>query len=174
MSAYEVDDTHIDVLVSAALAAGKDFYWYHQPADAVTSEPGEMLPGESSAERYAAYIAGLRDNKRVVTRANAGMWGAVLVAENKRSVNHRYDEDEFEEPYEFTSYAGPFDPVAILKAVNCYEYQASEHPGWKTSEAREFCEALRSHTIRTLPGYDAYPREVTDVSQVRPRARAAR
>jgi hypothetical protein len=170
MSAFEVDETHIDVLVSAALAAGKDFYWYHQPADAPRTEPGEALPGESSTEgRYAAYLAGLRENKRTVTRANAGMWGAVLVAENKRSVNHRYDEDDIEDPYQFTFYAGPFDPVAILKALNCYEYQASEHPAWKTSEAREFCEALRGEMIRRLPGYDQYSREVTDVSQVRPK-----
>jgi hypothetical protein len=172
MSAYEVDDTHIDVLVSAAIAAGKGFYWYHQPAEAPRTEPGEALPGElSGGERYAAYLAGLRDNKREVTRANAGMWGAVLVAENKRSVNHRYDDDEIEDPYEFAFYAGPFDLVAILRALDCYEYQASEHPGWAVSEACEFVNALRRHTIRSLPGYSDGPREVTDVSQVRPAPR---
>jgi hypothetical protein len=170
MSAYEVDKTHIDVLVSAAIAAGRNFYWYHQPADAPRTEPGEALPGDGDGDgRYTAYLAGLRDNKREVTRANAGMWGAVLVAENKRSVNHRYDDDEIEDPYQFTFYAGPFDPVGILRALNGYEYQASEHPGWRASEAREFCEALRGEMIRSLPGYDSFPREVTDVSQVRPR-----
>lgn len=170
MSAFEVDKTHIDVLVSAALAAGKDFYWYHQPAGAPHTEPGEALPGESSgADRYAAYLASLAANKREVTRANAGTWGAVLVAENKRSVNYRYDADEIEAPYEFTYYAGPFDPVAILKALHCYEYQASEHEGWKASEAREFCEALRGEMICALPGYDQFPRVVSDVAQVRPR-----
>lgn len=160
MSAFEVDATHIDVMVSAALQRihGDRLTWYHG-LDAET-EPGEALPSRGD------YLENLRKARREVTPENAGMWGALLVAENRRSVNHRYAEDEIEEPYEFTEYTGHFDPVKMLGAINCYEYQACEHPGWKTSEARAFCEALRDRMIHALPGYGSFHGHVTDASQV--------
>lgn len=160
MSAFEVDHTHIDVLISAALVRrhGSTLTWYH-------GEIPETLPGEALPS-HEDYLERLNATRREVTRENAGTWGATLVAENRRSVNHRYAEDEIEEPYEFTEYAGTFNPVAILSALGCYEYQACEHPGWKTSEAKSFCDALRMQMIHDLPGYDKAPYEVTDASQV--------
>lgn len=164
MSAFEVDQTHIDIMISAALvrvSCGETLRWYHDSREEIPhTAPGEMLPSHEN------YIAALDRTRREVTDDNAGMWGAALVAENRRSVNHRYEEDEIEEPYEFTQYAGTFNPVAILSAISCYEYQACEHPEWKTSEAYDFCEALRRKMIRMLPGYDKAPWEVTDASQV--------
>ncbi len=161
MSAFEVNHTHIDVLVSAALKrapGGTHMYWHHDAGeDAARTLPGETLPEDTD---------GLRHALREVTRENAGMWGATLAAENRRGVNHRYDEEEWEEPYEFTEYRGRFDPVRILSALACYEYQACEHPEWKTSEAKGFCDALRSRMIRALPGYGDAPWEVTDAAQV--------
>ena len=160
MSAFEVDKTHIDVLISAALV-GDHFgplSWYH--GEIPGTRPGEALPSHED------YLASLRKTKREVTRDNAGMWGALLVAENRRSVNHRYDEDEIEEPYEFTQYAGTFNPTAILKAISCYEYQSCEHPEWQASEAKSFCDALRTHMIHSLAGWDKAAWEVTDASQV--------
>ena len=160
MSAFEVDHTHIDVLISAALIRqhGDTLSWLH--GEITGTLPGEALPG-----RYEDYLASLKTAKREVTRDNAGMWAALLVAENRRSVNWRYEEDEIEEPYEFTEYAGDFDPAKILAAISCYEYQACEHPEWKTSEAKSFCDALRMAMIRMLPGYGGVW-EVTDASQV--------
>ncbi|HUZ55086.1 MAG TPA: hypothetical protein VMU94_21490 [Streptosporangiaceae bacterium] len=82
---------------------------------------------------------------------------AVLLAENRRSVNHRYADDEYQAPYVFTEITGHLDPIAILKAISCYEYQSCEHPGWEASEARSFCEALRRRIIRWLPGTPPQP-----------------
>lgn len=163
MSAFEVDHTHIDVMVSAALQRihGETLRWYHDTDAIPHTEPGEALPARSED-----YLAALKRCRREVTSDNAGMWGATLVAENRRSVNHRYAEDEIEDPYEFTEYAGHFDPVKILAAIDCYEYQACEHREWKTSEARDFCEALRDRMIHMLPGYGAFHGHVTDASQV--------
>ena len=45
--------------------------------------------------------------------------------------------------------------VEALKALDCYEYQSCEHPEWETSEAFEFCRAMRNLLIGCLPGYDA-------------------
>ena len=165
MSAFEVSNTHIDALVSAALQAvppDGGIRWYHQtPADEIPrTMPGEMLPGHED------YIASLERTHREVTLDNAGTWGAALLAENRRSVNHRYDEDEIEAPYVFTQIHGTFNPVAILKAVSCYEYQSCEHPGWAASEAYDFCQALRARMIRQLAGYRDAAWEVHQPSDV--------
>jgi hypothetical protein len=47
-------------------------------------------------------------------------------------------------------------PSAVqgLKLISCYEYQSCEHEGWKTSEAKSFCESLQGKLITELPGYD--------------------
>ncbi len=42
----------------------------------------------------------------------------------------------------------------VLKALDCYGYQSSEHPGWNDSEAHRFCDVLRRRYGATLPGYD--------------------
>lgn len=78
----------------------------------------------------------------------------MLWAENYASVNYRYCEKDMAPEYVHKS--DPYrkwDAVAVLKAIACYEYQACEHPGWKTSEARAFCEELRGNAIHALPGY---------------------
>ena len=157
MSAFEVSDTHIDILVSAALQRDRYGYtlsWYF--GEVPGTYPGEALP---SGEDYEA---ALKRTKREVTDDNAETWGAALLAENRRSVNHRYDEDEIETPYVFTQYDGQFNPVAVLRAISCYEYQSCEHPEWKTSEARAFCAALTDRMIGILPGYDKAPWEISD------------
>lgn len=156
MSAFEVSDTHIDVLVSAALCGGPSdtLTWYH--GEIPGTQPGEALPGRED------YLTALKKTRREVTRENAETWGATLLAENRASVNHRYDEDEIEAPYILTEYTGRINPVAILSALSCYEYQSCEHPGWATSEAHDFCEALRHRMIRLLPGYGSAPWEIND------------
>jgi len=147
MSAFEVDKTHIDVMVSAALQRihGDHLSWYH--GDLPGTQPGEALLSREEA------LAAMRNARREVTPATAEQWGATLLAECRASVNHRYAEDEIEEPYTFTEYVGHFNPAVMLGVINCYEYQSCEHAGWKTSEARDFCEALRHRMIHQLPGY---------------------
>lgn len=157
MSAFEVSGTHIDILVSAALQRsryGDTLTWYH--GETPGTQPGEALPS------HADYLAAPDRAHRQVTPENAGTWAAALLAENRRSVNHRYEQDEIEVPHVFTWYEGQFSAVAVLKAISCYEYQSCEHPGWKASEARAFCVALTDRMIGQLPGYDSGPWEIND------------
>jgi hypothetical protein len=133
MSAFMVDDTHIDALLTAGLLL----------------DPRAPL-------RW--WIPGVRE----LTAATADRVGAMLLAENRRSVNHRYREDEIESIYQFHQLAGRPDPVVVLSAIDCYEYQACEHPEWERSEAWAFCDALRRLACRHLPGYEAAPWEITD------------
>jgi hypothetical protein len=46
------------------------------------------------------------------------------------------------------------DPVQVIKACDCYTYQACEHKGWKTSKAKAFIDSLRQTAACAFPGYD--------------------
>ena len=43
------------------------------------------------------------------------------------------------------------DPVAVVKAIDCYVHQSGEHPGWAGSRADRFCQRLRSAAVAGLP-----------------------
>ncbi|MGH3857934.1 MAG: hypothetical protein ACRDR6_31490, partial [Pseudonocardiaceae bacterium] len=90
--------------------------------------------------------------ERALTAATAGRVGAVLLAENARR-----DELDWEPVYLFHPLPGAPDPLVVLKAIACRQYQSCEHPGWLDSEARVFCQALRAVTIPALPGYHQAP-----------------
>lgn len=112
--------------------------------------------------------------------------GQMLWTENYASVNYRYQEDESAPAYTPTLTDEPLSPIAVLKALDCYEYQSCEHPGWEESDARKLCDAIRGiiftdhpdweQTVNrygydqkrytTLPEYDAVPWEVTSLDQV--------
>lgn len=92
--------------------------------------------------------------------------GLMLWEECRKSVSARYPDDADDElpgpcddgprfgyVHPMHSPATPINPLQVLMSVNCYEYQSCEHDGWNDSEARSFCDALRAHAIRSLPGY---------------------
>lgn len=97
----------------------------------------------------------------------------MLWRENVRSVQHRYP-DTIENPDRLPGYIGDDEPcpdlpplwrdggpqfshVDVLKACDCYSYQACETDDWPDTEAAQFITALRLATISKLPGYDASP-----------------
>lgn len=149
MSAFVVSKAHIDYLVHAA----------------------QQAPGRS-CQGYTMKLGGLH----VDTQADEV--GRALWQENVASVAHRYPRSTFGGE-DFPGPIGldheslalyscpvfprlPFDPVGAIKALQCYEYQSCEHPGWPTSDAKRFCEELLSWLIDALPGYDAAPWEIHD------------
>lgn len=156
MSAFMVSTVHIDAMLTAGLvlgpAYGTPLSWYWPDLDATTdrgSWTSEQLRQEAVQRR------------RELTLATAGRVGAMLLAENRRSVDHRYAEEELEEPYLYSRVPGRPDPVVVLKAIACYEYQSCEHPGWRTSEAHAFVRVLESAMVHHLPGYENAPWEIT-------------
>ncbi|RGE19028.1 hypothetical protein [Leucobacter sp. wl10] len=88
----------------------------------------------------------------VLMPSTAEKVGAMLLAENQRSVNYRYNEQKLEEHYTHGP-SSPRSPVEILFAIACYEYQSCETPDWEQSEAAAFCRKLRMHMIVQIPGY---------------------
>jgi hypothetical protein len=136
MSAFTLDTVHVDALLTAGLAFCTEkspLTWHYPP-------PTPADP--STVERQCT-----------LTPVSAGRVGAMLLTENARCVNYRYDQDNWEPPYLFHRLPGTPDPLVVLKAIACLEYQSCEHPGWLASEARVFCQALRRVTIPELPGY---------------------
>lgn len=156
MSAFMLDKRHIDYLISAGLTLpgrGDTLRWLMPaPVNPAAYERGNWA-GAAAADEFRA-------RARYLRRENAEHVGAMLTAENRRSVDHRYDEEELEDWYEFLAYDRRIDPVQVLKAIACYRYQSCEHPEWQDSEANAFCNALEHAAINALPGYDAAEWEI--------------
>ena len=85
----------------------------------------------------------------------------MLLAENVKSVEHRYDNaaDMLPDELYSNSHSQTPTPVETLKIVSCYEYQSCEHEAWTGSEAEAFCAALTSAAIAALDGYASAPWE---------------
>ncbi len=166
MSAFVVEPTHIDLMLSAAI---------HGPAD------GTWRAGESWAGPYVDGL--LAAGGGPLLPAHAGAVGSALLAECIESVACRYGltsgarcrsieeilaaglpgPDPIPDPrnYEWTDFGAALTAVEILKAIDCYSRQSCEHPGWGTSGAFAFCARLRSAVIGVMDGYDAAPWEWT-------------
>jgi hypothetical protein len=131
MSAYIVDRDHIAYLVhSADIMSRSNFTWWNG-----TDHETMFIPTAT---------------------------GQILWDSNIESVQHRYRASSVEqlpgptgETYVYTHQLGgkPVNPLAVLKAIQSYQYQSCEHPGWATCNAKRFTDALRMLAIRNLPGY---------------------
>jgi hypothetical protein len=155
MSAFIVSKAHIDAIVDVAANGPRD-----------------------RGPRYAGdgwYPPAYRSSAvpRVDAREDAHTVGRLLWLACQKSVAYRYPGDadgEWPGPagltlaeidgYAFTRPSRRLTAVEALKAIDCYEYQSCEHPEWKASAEREFCLALRSSLVGSLPGYNEAAWEV--------------
>lgn len=149
MSAFVIDPTHIDVLLSVAINGPR-------------GSRGSRIPWRPP------YIDGLLAGDRTgpLDRDRADRAGAALLAECIASVGHRYpDADPFHglpgpiptpdpERYEWTDFGAVLGAIEACKAIDCYEYQSCEHPGWRDSGSKAFCERFRSALIGAMHGYE--------------------
>lgn len=89
--------------------------------------------------------------------------GQVLLDENVKSVNYRYEENS--EPDKFTykpipNFSTRYPPVQIIKGCDCLIYQSCEHPEYYKSLAYQLTQAIRELAIDRLPGYEAAEWEI--------------
>ena len=85
--------------------------------------------------------------------------GQTLVNENFKSVNYRYNESD--KPYKYIfEQVKNINPIQVLKAINCLDYQSCEHANWKKSNARKILDDIRDICINKLPGYDDFQWEI--------------
>jgi hypothetical protein len=131
MSAYIVENDHIDALLSYAIKHN------------VRYSPEPSAP---SVE---------------ITAFNATEIGRILLDENERSVRHRYpgDEDSTADSasYNFRRFAPLPEAMIILKACDGFDYQACETDNYEQSVAAIIVNAIRGSAIPRLPGYSDAP-----------------
>jgi len=77
----------------------------------------------------------------------------LLLAENVKSVNHRYEQTEGPGVIRYVHRAKTLKPVEVIKACDCLDYQSCEHPEWEASVACALLKAIREEAISLLPGY---------------------
>lgn len=83
-------------------------------------------------------------------KARANETGQKLLDQNYRSVNYRYNETETAPVYTYRPYTGELNPEKIIKACNCYDYQACETDDYKDTEASAIIDAIRDAAIEKL------------------------
>ena len=145
MSAFVLGKVHIDALLTAALGSGArddQLYWY-------TKEGGGRRVDHETVDRVGAML--VRTNVESV-RARYPDVGDDLADcpgpnDNAFAVEAVKGEYRFERTREFST-------GELLAAISCYEYQSCEHDGWEGSDAEAFCDYLRKHLCRKVPGYE--------------------
>lgn len=80
--------------------------------------------------------------------------GKILLKQNVCSVNYRYNEKEPVPPFRYDPFGPPYSLVQILKALDCYDYQACETPDYQGTLAASIVNTIRSRIIKMLPGYE--------------------
>lgn len=77
----------------------------------------------------------------------------LLYAENVRSVNYRYLQDEANDGIIYDPFAPDLRAIEVIKACDCLAYQSCEHPDWDSSLACVLLKAIQRKAIDLLPGY---------------------
>lgn len=88
--------------------------------------------------------------KNYVTHESA----QVLVDQNYRALKTRYGDNGKPHRINYSPFDPIYSPVEIIKACNCYNYQACETEDYKETQAAAIIKAIRELAIKNLPGYD--------------------
>jgi hypothetical protein len=145
MSATVVDPAHIDVMLSVAI-----------------NGPSGVRPGRWVAP-YVCELLPHAEDPGPISAKQADFAGSALLRECIASVTFSLKEATGSpvpipgiDPghYEWSDFGRLLSAVEALCAIDGYEYQSCEHPGWWTSGASHFCHRLRKALVRCLPGYE--------------------
>jgi hypothetical protein len=151
MSAWIVDKTHIDMLVSAALQFGS-------PSDRFRF--WKTNPDGSYAGWYTVVERQGPDGDHLTPDA----LGQLLADECVASVMYRYPDDSADELpgnevdatehyWQHYVYERPgvrLQAGDVYQLVTCYEYQSCEHPSWQHSSAAAFCNTLLREALSKM------------------------
>lgn len=130
-------------------------------------------------EHIIAIVNGARRNKlesvwiddvycNVSIDEHAQLLCNILLGENIRSVNYRYDENDSLNPgIVFKQDKRRLSPIALCKAINSLDYQSCETPDWRETFACKLLEnwtaqllklvGLSEETVRNHPEYNEAP-----------------
>ena len=128
MSAYIVDDDHIDALVTFCIDHKLRYrhngvsLWIHEDnAEAV----GRILLDANVASVHHRYEGRIDDD------------------EKNAAANYR-----------FKRFVPGISLMQAICGVRCLDYQSCEHPSWELSTAWRICQSITDHAIARLPGAD--------------------
>ncbi len=102
------------------------------------------------------------DGTRLNIKENPQSAFNILYKENLRSVDTRYDETNVITPSQFRRNAQNWDMVQVLKACDCYDYQACENDDYPQSLAHQIINRIRRRATGSLPGYDKAAWEIKE------------
>ena len=126
MSAFQCDDSHISALAGYAAKHGLCYVatFPHRENDA--ERVGIMLHAANVASVFARY------------QGRHGSDDAAPFVFNARAAARVVDAA----------------PIAVIKAAQCFEYQACEVDGWDETPAARCIRQIIAHAISDLPGYN--------------------
>lgn len=131
MSAFVVSHKHINTLLSWA---------NRNQVSTVTLEQGGRIDWSQVADLQRAAEILLDENERsVATLYKAVSSGGQLLTEEAKIT--------------FQFETAHLEPVAIIKACQCYDYQADNAPGYAGGDASRIVAFIQSRAIQLLPGY---------------------
>lgn len=107
----------------------------------------QMAKSPFRGSKFSYYFDGERKET-----SNRQKLGQILLSENYRSVNFRYNEGKEARDFIYQS-TQQRSPVEIISLCDCYQYQTCETDDWKDTEAFAIWYALRENAIESLPGY---------------------
>jgi hypothetical protein len=113
-----------------------------------------------SSDRYGGNIT--LDEKQYNSKTSKDLQelGQILLDENYKSFNFRYNDTGGDAPKFIFNLRYQFDTCAriqainVLKACNCFDYQACETDEYNQSKAFKIINHIRSNAISRLPEYD--------------------
>lgn len=146
MSAFVVSTDTIDLLVAASMRFQEHFY-APLPFLDTDIETLAAAPIDFSGNTHQLYA---------VTFPN--IVGGILLAQNIRSVNARYNDSEPMPTYTYRNV--PYeqvDPVVVLKTVACVRYQSCETDDYAQTFAAYVLDSIEKAAIHRLRGYEDAP-----------------
>jgi hypothetical protein len=106
---------------------------------------------EQEHDKYLAYFRYVDEN--IKTNQDVGQ---IILDENVRSVNTRYNEESKETfKYSFENY-GFFDPRQVISVCKCIEYQSCETSDWEQSKAYRLITRIKDYAIGEIEGMSSF------------------
>lgn len=125
MSAYILNDDEINTIVS----------YFIDPNHGLDSAP---------------YLK-IGNSYEYLNAENSAKVASILMAENIRSVNSRYNESTANSyEFEYLPQARKLPVGNIIGALDCLEYQSCETDDWHTTNAWEIICGLRKHLLKVI------------------------
>lgn len=126
MSAYVVSQAHIHAIVN--------FAYIKFRRDPVLYPPSGFRPS--------------------VDCTQATELGQILLDQNVRSVDYRYNEKHEPETFTHRLSTTVVSLEQFFSCIACLEYQSCESNDWPETQAFHILQGLKDKAIRLLPGYD--------------------